>query len=1103
MEKQESHERIQAMEWDTLEDSLLPSSRGAKAATSEQSLRDYFGDEEYEKLKQLARQSRAVRTKRALGKVPPLGNIILIPGVMGSNLARLENGDRDTIWIHYLRIIAGQISTLKLAGDGKSPTVSGLKIVPTEIDKRTYARAVIKLRGRWNVEPFAYDWRKDLDAASDSLLSFINEKFGNQPVNLVAHSMGGLVSRNFIRRHKKRWESMRGDDKQGGRLVMLGTPNFGSFNIPQVLTGVESLVVLLSRADLGHDLRGVLEIINTFLGCYLMLPAPSKIPMSMQGIYDRDTWGDWPISSDHLDRARQFHQGLEDPDTIDPARMTYVAGCNRRTVSGLEVVSPGEFRYTETLEGDGRVTHKLGLLEGIRTYYVNEVHGDLTRNDVVLQAVEDILQRGVTAALSEKPIAPRAVVTTEGRWSRSIGEYAVATQVEEFARRVKRGDPVTPDETRVAEDTIMRAALGRDPAIGELATLSRAHQKSQKKDRPKLEVEVLHDDVRRVVSPVVVAGHYKGSKPINALGAIDQALDGWISQATAHSMIGGDLGRLFFTPVNRGQIRAGAVLLAGMGEEGKFGEDDLRYMMLNVTYAISALKEKHFATLLVGAGNGGLQVEQSVRGLLSGVCDALHRLPRGERVDKVSIVEFDHERCVEIHELLEKIQERDLTTVDITLAKSKPKLNAGLRPGPKEFRRKGDVRSRFQPRITIERDQDVFRFSALTEAAVIPVREVEIQSFYPDSISQQLMDSTYTAEQERLGRLLTTTLIPEDFMEVLNQPGPLTLVLDRSTAAIPWEMAAIVKPAGTKFLGPDLRLTRQFRTFLSPPPGITPAANDKLRILVIADPAPEPEYQLAGARLEGREVVKLLSRIKNKYELNIEVIDRIGDGECDPVGLLSLILDGNFDIIHYAGHGEFNVQEPKRGGWVFGKDRILTSREIFRARRVPRLIFANACYSAVVNPGKPLTAAEMNRGLAGIAEAFLERGVQNYIGSGWPVADDQAVQFALTFYSYALTGGPVDDGDTTKGRGGAKRSGDPEVKQVAAPKPLAEALGRAREAISREGSTWGAYHHYGQTSEVLINVEAGVETTERATMKARRRSTKKPKKAASKKSRKK
>ena len=137
----ERQERIQAMEWETLEDSLAPSSRGAKVAASEQALRDYFGDEEYEKLRELAKQSRAVRNKRAIGKVAPLGNIILIPGVMGSNLARLENGDSDTIWIHYLRIIAGQISRLRLAADGKTPTVAGLKIVPTDIDKRTYARA--------------------------------------------------------------------------------------------------------------------------------------------------------------------------------------------------------------------------------------------------------------------------------------------------------------------------------------------------------------------------------------------------------------------------------------------------------------------------------------------------------------------------------------------------------------------------------------------------------------------------------------------------------------------------------------------------------------------------------------------------------------------------------------------------------------------------------------------------------------------------------------------------------------------------------------------------------------------------------------------------
>jgi len=39
-------------------------------------------------------------------------------------------------------------------------------------------------------------------------------------------------------------------------------------------------------------------------------------------------------------------------------------------------------------------------------------------------------------------------------------------------------------------------------------------------------------------------------------------------------------------------------------------------------------------------------------------------------------------------------------------------------------------------------------------------------------------------------------------------------------------------------LGLEKKLTRQFRTMLSRPPGTTPPLNDEVRVLVIADPAP-------------------------------------------------------------------------------------------------------------------------------------------------------------------------------------------------------------------------------------------------------------------------
>ena len=86
-----------------------------------------------------------------------------------------------------------------------------------------------------------------------------------------------------------------------------------------------------------------------------------------------------------------------------------------------------------------------------------------------------------------------------------------------------------------------------------------------------------------------------------------------------------------------------------------------------------------------------------------------------------------------------------------------------------------------------------------------------------------------------------------------------------------------------------------------------------------------------------------------------------------------------------------------------------------------------------------MAANEMNRHLAGMAEAFFERGIQNYIGAGWPVDDIPAVEFASIFYKSALRG-----------------------------KTIGESLADARNAIISQGSTWGAYQHYGQVNGRLI-----------------------------------
>ena len=77
---------------------------------------------------------------------------------------------------------------------------------------------------------------------------------------------------------------------------------------------------------------------------------------------------------------------------------------------------------------------------------------------------------------------------------------------------------------------------------------------------------------------------------------------------------------------------------------------------MNICFSISALRAEQFATVLIGSGEGNLKVEQAVKGMLSGFCDALHRLDPKERVSKVTIVEYKKERYEEILKIAKNLE---------------------------------------------------------------------------------------------------------------------------------------------------------------------------------------------------------------------------------------------------------------------------------------------------------------------------------------------------------------------------------------------------------------------------------------------------------------
>ena len=1109
MAKKKSRIRSGARQWEEFEQRMAATAPSTKAlsrgqpATNEKGIAAEFDPDEREVLRRLATRSRLLRKRSE-----PLGNVVFLHGITGSDLSVAQgNGPLKSTWVDVPRLIFGHLNDLRLASDGKREADATMRVEAVGVNRRFYARAVLALRAQWNVEPFAYDWRKDIDEASDALAALIRDRFNGEPVHLVAHSMGGLVARNMIRRHKDLWVSMRHPElTRGGRLVMLGTPNYGSYAIAQVLTGTDALLARLERFDLRHNLREILEITNSFLGTYLLLPAPAKLPMSLTRLYEAATWGSNPgVPQGHLDRALEFYNQLDTPDTVDPARMIYIAGTNQPTIKTLKVAAPGEFEYEFTNDGDGRVPHELGILSGVPTKYVDEVHGDLARNEAILLALDEILQRGKTDQLPNEPVVRAIPSLAESRPPtlrsyRAGADRAALDVLEAYAQRTRAAgsaDVLDEKEKQLAGDSLIHAALGaRTPLLPgqrkDLALAETPHRITLAKDRLQISVGVRFGRIQEFSAPVVVVGHYRGVKPANAIGAIDEKLDGWIARAVKRGMISGQVGETFYVPV-KDQLPAGGVVIAGMGEYGQFSASALFRVMANVAQGAAALNLEEIGSVLVGAGEGSLNVEMALNNLLDGFCSGLLEL-RAEEPDgqmalrTLWIVEYDPERFVLIGKLLDRVVESaknkgvTLTILQPTAQEQRAAKAEHKRRCARRLMHVEDTQPRFnEVRLTAEYDRDsarqkeVFRLAALTNSAVVSAREIQLTLDRAEKASMALAGSEGRAEQTQFGRMLFNYLIPEDFQGLFeaNSEADIRLVVDPTTAALPWEMLCFPDPGNKQTyrrFGTDRRLTRQFRTLLSRTPGVSPPRTDQLRALVIADPAKEPAWQLPGARAEGRLVAALLRSAKlprggNKANgeqgarrtnprtdtgrdgenwLDIVVEQRIGSEECDPMELLALLNSGDFDIVHFSGHGNYTSDDPAKSGWVLDADNYVTAPDIFRARKVPWLVVANACYSGVLRRSEPYPSLDVARRGASIAEAFMERGVPNYLGTGWTVDDSQAAQFANTFYGELLQN-----------------------------ESLGTSVGRAREGLFDEptGSTWGAYQFYGDPTERLLKGE--------------------------------
>lgn len=1090
--------------------------RAAPLALEAQLVR-YFGQKEFDALLVQVVRSELHLPEPSAAREP----LVLIPDFMGSEL----HVDGQPFWLNLRAIMQG-LDKLKVYHEvdlGKETRPHPLpQVTVAGADLRLYARTILALARDWQVHVFAYDWRQSFADSGQQLAAFLQQRgLLEQPVRLVAHGTGGLVARWYVQANATQWYAPR-DTAQPNQLVMVGTPNAGTYWAVQLLSGTDKLIRWLDKLDLRNSLPAVLRIFNSFPATYEMLPASADPAEAGTELYQRGTWAPLPTRKHLLAKALQLQQQLATAHSLDPATMTAILGCNQPTICRVDLVSPGEFRFRETLSGDGRVAFPdtapnppaaapaaVGTIyqpTDLPTYYVDEAHGNLMRNPLVLKAVHEILRIRRTASLPKRPTITRTLVQRKRYWHRPIGEDMAGTGLELIAERLTNSsssDTDLADQYQAAEDTLARAAVGEaNPTLRlDMLPLTATRTTASHK-RVTLRV-LLQRDICQVDTELLLVGRYVGAPLTNRLLALDQALKAWISRASDQGLLGGDLGKVFYLPRPReaaieARLRARALLLLGMGEEGRYTQHDLRFLMGNASFTTASLNIRRVAAVVLGTrgrgGRGSISEEVALLSFLQGVADGLERCYRSnpqetQQLD-ITLLPRDEVQYQAQLRFLQQLTTATHPAVDgLTIDFREAECRIDPRPAPPAPPAPpSDLPALNRgPRITIEQVDGRYRFTALIDGAVVPVRELDVQPYFPSTLPGRLMEAVMMQEQETYGELMSTLLFPLDFQDYLAEP--LTFVLDRSTASLPWEMACFAqmqnrlaaegRPAGARSsFGRELQLARQFRTMLSPKPGSPPPRNHSLRILIIADPAPEPELQLPGARREGRAVVEMLSVIKaylngrpaGRPGLKLDVVERIGEAECDFLEIIALILNGEFDVIHFAGHGVFVPDTPARQGWVFGKDRILTAREIFRGRHVPRLVFANACFSANVRDGAAFAAEELNGQLAGVAEAFFQLGVRNYLGTGWAVNDEQALLFAREFYAQALIGKSADellpqyqDATPPPPRAAPGGIGD-------RPATLGRAIAAARNGIySDGGSTWGAYQHYGQATDYLLN----------------------------------
>jgi len=167
-----------------------------------------------------------------------------------------------------------------------------------------------------------------------------------------------------------------------------------------------------------------------------------------------------------------------------------------------------------------------------------------------------------------------------------------------------------------------------------------------------MEIKVEVGDISQHPARAIVVNLFEGVKrPGGATGAADKALGGAISQLIKEGEIKGKLNELTLIHT-LGRLPSSRVLVVGLGKQDAFRLDRVRDITATALRYLRRIGASTVATVVHGAGVGGLDPQQCAQAIAEGAVMGLYRFTRHKKknedereIDALSLVEFDRTKA--------------------------------------------------------------------------------------------------------------------------------------------------------------------------------------------------------------------------------------------------------------------------------------------------------------------------------------------------------------------------------------------------------------------------------------------------------------------------